>query len=102
MSLPPWHASDLMVEKIYSHPVSSVLQRRKLFALESMHDLRPSPDEQDTCDLPGVKRRPDYPRSPDVDYFRRGPRSEEVFFVFGRDNVREIVRGFLARSTSFE
>jgi LmbE family N-acetylglucosaminyl deacetylase len=102
MSLPPWHTSDLMVEKIYSHPVSTVLQRRKLFALESMHDLRPSPDEQDTCDLPGVKRRPDYPRSPDVDYFRRGPRSEEVFFVFGRDNVREIVRGFLAGATSFE
>jgi LmbE family N-acetylglucosaminyl deacetylase len=102
MSLPPWHASDLAVERIYSHPVAPALQRRKLFALESMHDLRLSPEEQATCDLPGVKRRPDYPRAPDVDYLRRGPRSEELFFVSGRDAVREIVRGFLARSTSFE
>ena len=102
MSVPPWHASDLVVERVYSHPVSTVLQRRKLFALESMHDLRPSPEEQHTCDLPGVKRRPDYPRTPDVDYFRRGPRSEEVFFVFGRDGVRDVIRGFLAAATSFE
>ena len=102
MSVPPWHSSDLAVERIYSHPVTATAQRRKLFALESMHDLRLSPEEQHTCDLPGIKRRPDYPRAPEVDYFRRGPRSEEVFFVFGRDGVREIIRGFLARSTSFE
>ena len=95
MSLPPWHASDLVLERVYSHPVSPVLQRRKLFALESMHDLRLSPEEQNTCDLPGVKRRADFPRGPDVHYFRRGPRSEELFFVFGRDGVREIVRTFL-------
>lgn len=102
VSLPPWHASDLAVERVYSHPVPPAMQRRKFFALESMHDLRLSPEEQDTCDLPGVKRRPDYPRTPDVDYLRRGPRSEELFFVFGRDAVREIVRGFLARASSFE
>jgi LmbE family N-acetylglucosaminyl deacetylase len=102
MSVPPWQASDLTVEKVYSHPVTPALQRRKLFALESMHDLRPSPEEQDTCDLPGLKRRPDYPRTPAVDYFRRGPRSEEVFFVFSRDGVREVIRGFLAGATSSE
>jgi LmbE family N-acetylglucosaminyl deacetylase len=102
MSLPPWHENDLTVERVYSHPVTPALQRRKLFALESMHDLRLSPEEQHTCDLPGVTRRPDFPRTPDVDYFRRGPRSEEVFFVFGRDGVREMIRGFLARGTSVE
>jgi LmbE family N-acetylglucosaminyl deacetylase len=96
MSLPPWSASDVAVERVYAHPVSPLLQRRKLFALESMHDLRLSPDEQDTCDLPGLPRRPDYPRVPAVDYLRRGPRPEELFFVFGRDGVREVIRAFLS------
>ena len=95
-SLPPWSASDIAVERIYAHPVDRVMQRRKLFALESMHDLRLSPDEQDTCDLPGLQRRPDYPRIPEVDYLRRGPRSEELFFVFGRDGVRDVIRTFLS------
>jgi LmbE family N-acetylglucosaminyl deacetylase len=97
MSLPPWSANDITVERVYSHPVSPLLQRRKLFALESMHDLRLSPAEQDTCDVPGLERRPDYPRVPEVDYLRRGPRSEELFFAFGRDGVREVIRTFLAR-----
>jgi hypothetical protein len=96
MSLPPWSRSDIAVERVYAHPVDRVMQRRKLFALESMHDLRLSPDEQDTCDLPGLQRRPDYPRVPEVDYLRRGPRSEELFFVFGRDGVREVIRTFLS------
>ena len=101
-SLPPWHASDVAVERVFSHPVSPDLQRRKLFALESMHDLRLSPEEQDTCALPGVQRRPDYPRVPDVDYFRRGVRSEEVFFVFGRDGARDVIRAFLSQPTTIE
>ena len=96
MSLPPWSASDIAVERVYAHPLDRALQRRKLFALESMHDLRLSPDEQVTCDRPGLQRRPDYPRVPEVDYLRRGPRSEELFFVFGRDGVREVIREFLS------
>jgi LmbE family N-acetylglucosaminyl deacetylase len=96
MSLPPWSASDVAVERVYAHPVDAVMQRRKLFALESMHDLRLSPEEQNTCGLPGLQRRPDYPRVPEVDYLRRGPRSEELFFVFGRDGVREVIRTFLS------
>ena len=102
VSLPPWNASDIAVERVYSHPVGPVLQRRKLFALESMHDLRLSPDEQDTCSLPGLQRRPDYPRVPEVDYFRRGPRPEELFFVFGRDGVREVIRTFLGQPATIE
>src|SRR5919106_6384419 len=100
MSLPPWSTSDIAVERVYSHPVGPVLQRRKLFALESMHDLRLSPEEQDTCDVPGLQRRPDYPRVPEVDYLRRGPRSEELFFVFSRDGVRDVIRTFLSTQVS--
>lgn len=97
MSLPPWSGSELPVQRVYSHPVSPQLQRRKLFALESMHDLRLSPAEQAACGDPGAPRRPDYPRVYAVDYLRRGPRSEETFFVFDRAGVRELIRTFLAQ-----
>jgi LmbE family N-acetylglucosaminyl deacetylase len=97
MSLPPWAGKELPVEGVYSHPVSPELQRRKLYALETMHDLRLSPAEQASCYTPGAgPKRPDYPRQPDVDYFRRGPRSDEVFFVFGRDGVTSLIQSFLA------
>jgi hypothetical protein len=96
MSLPPWPINEMMIERVYSHPVDQKLQLRKLFALESMHDLRLSPDEQDTCDMSGLLLRPDYPRLPEVDYLRRGPRSNELFFVYGRDGVKEVVRNFLS------
>lgn len=100
MSLPPWAGPALPIESVYSHTLDADRQRRKLFALEAMHDLRPAPDEQAACGDPQAPRRPDYPRVPEVDYFRRGPRSEEVFFVFGRDGLRELVRTFLSREKS--
>jgi LmbE family N-acetylglucosaminyl deacetylase len=97
MSLPPWSGKELPVEGVYSHPVSPELQRRKRYALEAMHDLRLSPAEQESCYVPGAgPKRPDYPRQPAVDYLRRGPRSEETFFVFGRDGVLDVVKSFLA------
>ena len=97
MSLPPWPGPELPVEGFYSHTVSADLQRRKLFALETMHDLRLSPSEQGTCLPPGANpKRDDYPRIAAVDYFRRGPRAEETFFVFGREGVRSLIRSFLA------
>jgi hypothetical protein len=36
------------------------------------------------------------PRIPEVDYFRRGVRSEEPFFVNTKDGVRALVRWFLS------
>jgi LmbE family N-acetylglucosaminyl deacetylase len=96
MSLPPVATSGLPVESVYSHTVSADLQRRKLFALESMHDLRLSPSEQNGCRPPGsLPKRSDYPREASVDYLRRGPRAEELFFVFGRDGVRDLIHAFL-------
>jgi LmbE family N-acetylglucosaminyl deacetylase len=93
VSLPPWSSRALNVQRVYSHPVDKELRRRKLYALESMHDLRLSPSEQ-SCG-PGP-RRPDYPRTPDVDYFRRGPRPEEMFFVYDRAGLKTTVSDFLA------
>lgn len=93
VGLPPWSARDLDVQRVYSHPVDGDLRRRKLYALEAMHDLRLSPAEQ-SC-RPG-QRRPDYPRIPEVDYFRRAPRPEELFFVYDRAGLSQVVRDFLA------
>jgi LmbE family N-acetylglucosaminyl deacetylase len=84
------------VQKIYSHSTAHALQIRKLFALESMHDLRLSPDEQMTCSTATTAHRPDYPRIPAVDYFRRAPRANELFYVFNKTGVRVVIQDFLA------
>ncbi|HVR61385.1 MAG TPA: PIG-L family deacetylase, partial [Polyangia bacterium] len=93
VGLPPLQARDLDVQRVYSHPVDRELRRRKLYALEAMHDLRLSPAEQ-SC--PPGARRPDYPRIPEVDYFRRAPRPEELFFAYDRRGLADLVRDFLA------
>ena len=85
------------MQKIYSHPTSHALQIRKLFALESMHDLRLSPDEQMTCSSATISHRPDYPRIPEVDYFRRAPRANELFYVFDKSGLHAAIHEFLAR-----
>ena len=96
MSLPP---SDrhFSMQKIYSHPTAHALQIRKLFALESMHDLRLSPDEQMMCSSVAIAHRPDYPRTPEDDYFRRAPRANELFYVFDRNGVHAVIQAFLAQ-----
>jgi LmbE family N-acetylglucosaminyl deacetylase len=96
VSLPPGD-QHLSMQKIYSHPTAHALQIRKLFALESMHDLRLSPDEQMTCSSVSIARRPDYPRTPEEDYFRRAPRANELFYVFDKTGVRAAIQVFLAQ-----
>ena len=94
-SLPPAPAV-LSMQRVYSHPTDGALQTRKLLAMESMHDLRPSPTEQAQCATPDATARPDYPRNPAVDYFRRAPRSNELFYVFDIAGMRALISGFLA------
>lgn len=93
--LPPWSTSDVPVERVYAHPVSPQVQIGKLFALESMHDLRLSPDEQRTLSNPPPGKRPDYPRMELIDYLRRAPRAEELFFVYSAAGARDVVRAYL-------
>jgi hypothetical protein len=99
MSLPPWTAADLPVQGVYALPTDRAIQRRKLFALESMHDLRLSPDDQAHCSTRPVAV--DSPRNESMDYFRRAPRSEELFFVFDRAGVTSLVQRFLAAPSQF-
>jgi hypothetical protein len=88
------------MQKIYSHPTAHALQVRKLFALDSMHDLRLSPDEQSPHSLSATVHRPDYPRMPEEDYFRRAPRANELFYVFDRSGVHTVIKEFLAQYTA--
>lgn len=99
VSLPPG-TQALRMQKIYSHPVAQALQIRKLFALESMHDLRLSPDEQADCGLATVARRPDYPRVPEEDYFRRAVRANELFLLFNKAGAHAAIQDFLAHYTA--
>jgi LmbE family N-acetylglucosaminyl deacetylase len=96
ISLPPWSESALPVQGVYSHRLSEEVQRRKLYALEAMHDLRLSPGEQHACATPGaLPRRDDYPRNDEVDYFRRAVRPDEVFFRYDLAAAREVAASFL-------
>jgi LmbE family N-acetylglucosaminyl deacetylase len=96
LSLPPYSGAPLTVQGVYAHPVSADLQLKKLFALETMHDLRLSPAEQAACGDPNATRRSDYPRVYGVDYLRRGPRPQELFFVYDRAGMQDVLRAFLA------
>jgi hypothetical protein len=91
MSLPPSGGVEVSVDRVYSHPVPKEIQHRKLFALEAMHDLRLSPHEQTLC---GTDLHPTS-RNPDVDYFRRAVRVNELFYLYDRDSFREVIRSFL-------
>jgi GlcNAc-PI de-N-acetylase len=101
VSLPPGQG-HVSMQKIYSHPTAHGLQVRKLFALESMHDLRLSPDEQVTCSSAEVAHRPDYPRIPEDDYFRRAPRANELFYLFNKAGVRAVIQDFLAHYNALQ
>lgn len=97
-SLPPPVQQEVLFDRIYSHPVSPEVQRLKLFALESMHDLRVSPAR-----LYQMVAGDDRAREPelqdlggDVSYLRRGPRSNEIFFVYSQDSVKLMIDAFLA------
>ena len=100
-SVPPYAGDTFAVPSVYAPPVDADLMLRKFFALESMHDLRLSPFEQDAvaAGAANPSRRPDYPRQPAVDYLRRAPRPQEIFFVFDRAGVAATVEAFLRTET---
>ena len=99
MSLPPPLAQDVMIDRVYSHPVSADLQRQKLFALESMHDLRSSPSRLYSVEI-GEDRtlEPENQGPPvvgGVNYLRRAPRSNELFFVYDQATLKPTIDAFL-------
>ncbi|HUP39187.1 MAG TPA: PIG-L family deacetylase [Vicinamibacterales bacterium] len=99
LSLPPPPPGNVVIDRVYSHPVSTALQRLKLFALESMHDLRFTPTRQYQLARQELRAMaPEKPGSePDITYLRRGPRSNELFFVYDRESFGAMVKAFLGR-----
>jgi hypothetical protein len=98
MSLPPPPAGNVGFDRVYSHPVPLSLQRAKLFALESMHDLRYTPTRQFQLARPEARTiAPEKIGSePDITYLRRGPRSNELFYVYDAETFDEMIREFLS------
>lgn len=100
MSLPPPVAAEVLIDRVYSHPVSPDLQRQKLFALESMHDLRASPSRLYSMVVGEDRAAEPEKEGPSavggVGYLRRAPRSNELFFVYDQGTVRPTVDAFLA------
>ena len=84
--LPAWNDGDLYLRGLYSHPLSEEDRRRKLVALEAMHDLRPF-DPRDGSVVNEIDLL--------FDYFRRGPRPNEMFFVTDVEGVREMYRALM-------
>jgi LmbE family N-acetylglucosaminyl deacetylase len=98
-SLPPPEGGSVSLDGIFSLTLAPELQRRKLFALESMHDLRYSPTRQyqlalgDGRALAPEKQGP----PPDVSYLRRGVQANELFFVYDRETLAGVIEAFQAR-----
>jgi LmbE family N-acetylglucosaminyl deacetylase len=99
MSLPPPVAHEVPLDRVYSHPVSSDVQRQKLFALESMHDLRSSPSRLYQVEIGTDRSRVFESQGPSsvggVNYLRRAPRSNELFFVYNETTVKPAINAFL-------
>jgi LmbE family N-acetylglucosaminyl deacetylase len=97
VSMPPPLTREVLLDRIYSLPVSAEVQRIKLFALESMHDLRYSPTRQYQLAIgDGRAIEPEKPGpGPDITYLRRGPRSNELFFSYDEETIRPMIQRFL-------
>ena len=101
MSLPPppTPPRTVMLDRVYSHAVSPELQRLKLFALEAMHDLRPSPSRIYQLVIGDDRTSEPEKAGPSavggVNYLRRGPRANELFFVYDQESVRPMLDAFL-------
>jgi hypothetical protein len=99
MSLPPPLPRGAVLDGVYSHPVSVALQRLKLFALEAQHDLRVSPSRLYQLVLGEGRTEAPEKVGPaatgGVAYLRRGPRANEIFYVYDQSTIRPMVTAFL-------
>ena len=100
LSLPPPVEHQVPLDRVYSHPLSPDLQRQKLFALESMHDLRSSPSRLYQMEFGTGRVSEPEAQGPSaaagVDYLRRAPRSNELFFVHDEATIKPVIAAFLA------
>lgn len=82
ITLPPNFESSLYFKNIYSFPLSKKLQQEKILALDAMNDLRLDTDYLKTKSafIYALKIFKRNTVGPQIDYFRRSVRSNELFF----------------------
>ncbi|RXK52892.1 PIG-L family deacetylase [Oleiharenicola lentus] len=91
--LPPTSRPELFFSGLRSLPLSPLDQKLKLVALEDMHDLRAF-DLRDGTPPVTEEVRASWKHH---DYYRRGPRPNELFFVLTREDAMRLREAFLAR-----
>lgn len=91
--LPASSRAELYFRRIYSHPLTLEDQKLKLVALEDMHDLRAFDLRDGTPPVDEGTRR----SWQEYDYYRRGPRPNELFFVLTREDAVRLREAFLNR-----
>ncbi len=90
--LPPTSRPELFFSGLRSLPLSPLEQKLKLVALEAMHDLRAFDLRDGTPPVSDDVRA----SWKDHDYYRRGPRPNELFFVLTRADAVRLREAFLA------
>ena len=99
-SVPPLF-SDMKFRSIYSHELPLQTQVEKLFAFDSMHDLRPLPYRVNISTfgffINTAHALVDYLRNGsefDLSYYRRAIKANELFFVYSFSDASEIISGY--------
>lgn len=90
--LPPSSRAGLFFRRLRSLPLSPLDQKLKLVALEAMHDLRAF-DLRDGTPPVSESVRESWKNH---DYYRRGPRPNELFFVVTREDAFRLREIFLS------
>jgi len=85
----PANFQKLYFDSIYSYNLTLQKQRDKLFALESMNDLRPTTKFQTFPDalMLALRKLKHTILGDDESYFRRAVRENELFFIYTPDDL---------------
>jgi hypothetical protein len=91
VTLPPNFSDRLYFRSAYSFNLDGDTQLKKIFALESMHDLRPDTEWMSVKGIAGMAFRKTLNtlRGKDNSYFRRSVRHNELFYILRVTDIYE-------------
>jgi len=109
-SVPPGDVVGDIADSIYSHPLDSLTQQAKYFAIEAMHAVRNYPDSEPKTFLRTLrsigKEVAGYLAGAGLqpgNHLRRAPRPNEMYYVVGAEKLTELVRSLVGiRESSLE
>jgi len=102
ITLPPSHYKTEEAYGFFSFKISDKLQKRKLIVLETMHDIRDVDFRMEDSRKKAIEKTikkvkvflRDFPNS-GTDYYRRSPRSNEIFLVAKPSDLNIIYNQFI-------